>query len=95
MALSKKDQEDYDVRVGGPVTDEAPTKDDQFGAVTGDAGHEDSPVRTARPDVPIAAVMAGGVGSHKPADPAVFGPDGRLLADVKVADNTDAAAPKK
>jgi hypothetical protein len=49
-----------------PVTTEAPAQDDKVGAVIGDAGPEDSPVRTQRPDQPIAAVMAGGVGSHKP-----------------------------
>jgi hypothetical protein len=48
-----------------PVTEQAPAQDDQQAAVVGDAGHEDSPVRTARPDVPIAAVMAGGVGRHR------------------------------
>lgn len=74
-----------------PVTTEAPAQDDQVGAVIGDAGPEDSPVRTQRPDQPIAAVMAGGVGSHKPADPDKFDRDGRYKGDVEVADNTDAA----
>lgn len=95
MALSKKDLEQYDIRVGGAVTDEAPAKDDQIGAVTGDASSEDSPVRTARPDVPIAAVMAGGVGEHRPTDSKVHDRDGRYVGDVTVADNTDAAASKK
>lgn len=74
-----------------PVTTETPAKDDQVAYVVGDAGHEDSPVRTARPDVPIAAVLASGAGEHKPADPDVYDRDGRPLA---VADG-DAQAKRK
>lgn len=66
-----------------PVTTEAPSKDDQVAYVVGDAGHEDSPVRTSRPDVPIAAVLAAGAGEHKPADPDVFDRDGRPRAVVE------------
>jgi len=94
MSLSKKDVEEFDPRIGGAVTDEAPSMDDKHGAVFGDASSEDSPVRTSRPDVPIAAVMAGGVGSHKPADPDVYGPDGRYLGNIEIADNTPASGKK-
>ena len=92
MATSKKDltaSEDFDPRIGGAVTEEAPAKDDQVAAVTGDASHEDSPVRTSRPDVPIAAVMAGGVGAHRPPDPEIYDSAGRYKGSITVADNTD------
>lgn len=74
-----------------PVTHEAPAQDDKVGAVIGDASPEDSPVRTQRPDQPIAAVMAAGVGEHKPPDPDKFDRDGRYKGAVELADNTDAA----
>lgn len=98
MALSKAQKDmasqDYDPRIGGPVTEEAPAKDDQVAAVTGDASHEDSPVRTSRPDVPIATVMAGGVGRHLPPDPEIYDEMGRYRGPVKVADNTPDADKK-
>jgi hypothetical protein len=94
MALSKAQKEALETETY-PVTDEAPAQDDKVGAVIGDAGPEDSPVRTQRPDQPIAAVMAGGVGEHKPADPDVFDRDGRYRGDVTVADNTDAETREK
>ena len=95
MAQSKAQKKD-DLREDAyPVTEDAPTRDDQIGAVVGDAGPEDSPVRTQRPDQPIAAVMAGGVGEHKPPDSDVHDPDGRFKGDVTVADNTDAAEREK
>lgn len=40
--------------------------------------HEMPPVRSSRPDVPLAQVMAAGAGEHTPPDPDVWGPDGRL-----------------
>lgn len=91
MAQSKatKPNDDLTTEVY-PVTTEAPAQDDKIGAVVGDAGPEDSPVRTQRPDQPIAAVMAGGVGEHKPPDLDKFDRDGRYKGDVTVADNTDA-----
>lgn len=94
MATSKK-KDQFPADDPYPVTDEAPAQDDQQGAVIGDASHEDSPVRTSRPDVPIAAVMAGGVGEHKPPDPDVFDADGRFKGDIEVADNTDPAEAEK
>lgn len=96
MALSKAQKEALSEETY-PVTEEAPAQDDKVGAVIGDAGPEDSPVRTQRPDQPIAAVMAGGVGEHKPADPDLFDRDGRYVGPVQVADNedTDASAREK
>lgn len=93
MALSKANKtNEFDPSEAYPVTDQAPAQDDQTAAVVGDASHEDSPVRTARPDVPIAAAMAGGVGQHRPPNPDEFDRDGRPIGDIKVADNTDAEA---
>lgn len=90
MAQSKKSSLDFDPADAYPVTHEAPAQDDQQAAVVGDASHDDSPVRTSRPDVPIAAVMAGGVGQHRPPDPDKFDRDGRPIGEIQVADNTDA-----
>ena len=75
-----------------PVTEDAPKQDDQVGAVIGDADHEDPPVRTARPDTPIAASLAAGAGEHKPPDPEQFDRDGRPKGDIDVADNEDLVA---
>lgn len=86
--MAKKDEK-FDASETYPVTREAPAQDDKQSAVTGDAGPEDSPVRTQRPDQPIAAVMAGGVGQHRPPDSDQFDRDGRFIGDVKVADNED------
>ena len=87
-ATTKKDEQALREEVY-PVTDQAPARDDQIGAVVGDAGPEDSPVRTQKPDQPIAAVMAGGVGEHKPPDSDEFDRDGRYTGKVTVADNTE------
>jgi hypothetical protein len=96
MAQSKAKQQEEALRTEAyPVTEEAPAQDDQVVAVIGDAGPEDSPVRTQRPDQPIAAVMAGGVGSHKPADPDKFDRDGRYIGPVEVADNEDPSASER
>jgi hypothetical protein len=38
---------------------------------------EDPPLHTARPDVPIAQVLASGAGEHTPPDPKEFDKDGR------------------
>lgn len=42
-----------------------------------DAKPEDPPVRAAKPDTAIAQTLAAGAGEHTPADPKMFGPDGR------------------
>lgn len=92
MAQSKAKQDEALREETYPVTEQAPAQDDKVGAVIGDASPEDSPVRTQRPDQPIAAVMAGGVGEHKPADPEKFDRDGRYIGPVEVADNEDTDA---
>jgi hypothetical protein len=45
--------------------------------VPNDAQLEDPPVRTARPDVPIAVSSAVGAGQHVPPDPEKYTPEGR------------------
>jgi hypothetical protein len=95
MATSKastKKDDDLGPEVAYPVTHTAPKEDDKVAYVVGDADHEDAPVRTARPDVPIAAVLAAGAGEHKPPDPDKFDRDGRPKGDIEVADNTRIAA---
>ena len=42
-----------------------------------DAEMEDDPVRTGRPDVPVAVTLATGAGAHTPPDPDKVAPDGR------------------
>ncbi len=95
MALSKAQKDKVDEADVYPVTEAAPSQDDKVGAVIGDASPEDSPVRTQHPDKPVAAVMVGGVGSHKPVESDKFDRDGRFVGDVELADNTDASAREK
>lgn len=40
--------------------------------------NEQPPVRSSRPDVPLAQTLVAGAGEHTPPDPDVWGPDGRL-----------------
>jgi hypothetical protein len=56
---------------------------------------EQPPVRTGRPDTPIAQTMAAGAGAHTPPDPDVFGPDGRPrnADDVGATDENENARP--
>lgn len=49
---------------------------------------EQPPVRTSRPDTPIAQTLAAGAGEHTPPDPEVWGPDGRLLDNPADADTS-------
>jgi hypothetical protein len=42
-----------------------------------DKESEAPPLHTARPDVPIAQVLAAGAGEHTPPDPKVFDSEGR------------------
>jgi hypothetical protein len=66
-------------RPDGPIlTTEPPKKADQTSSpVPNDAELEDPPVRTTRPDVPIAVSLATGAGQHEPPDPKKYHPDGR------------------
>lgn len=93
MAQSKATKKDeFSAEEAYPVTEDAPKQDDKVAYVVGDAEHEDPPVRTARPDTPIAASLAAGAGEHRPPDPDQFDRDGRPKGEVEVADNEDLVA---
>lgn len=51
----------------------------------------DPPVRTNRPDVPIAQSLKAGAGEHTPPDESEVGPDGRPVYDEKAASEKDEA----
>jgi len=64
------------------VTNETPAEaDEKSEPNASDAKPNDPPVRTNRPDVPIAQVLASGAGEHKPVDDPNIGADGRFYAD--------------
>lgn len=44
---------------------------------------EQPPVRTGKPDTPVAQTLTAGAGEHTPPDPKVFGPDGRPRSDAE------------
>ncbi len=50
----------------------------EVGPSAPDTEHEAPPLHTARPDVPIAQVLAAGAGEHTPPDPKVFDAEGRV-----------------
>ena len=49
------------------------------------------PVRTNRPDVPIAQALAAGAGEHTPPDESEVGPDGRPVYDEAKASKAEPA----
>jgi hypothetical protein len=67
-------------RADGPIlTAEPPAEADKSSyAGPGDAEAEQPPVRTTRPDVPIAVSMATGAGQHVPPDPDKYDAEGRV-----------------
>ncbi len=72
------------------TTTETPSKADessQPGPYAGEGAPalNDPPVRTNRPDVPIAAALADGAGAHTPPDASEVGPDGRAVYDEVAA----------
>lgn len=69
---------------GAILTSEPKRSADKTSASGGEAYPEDPPVRTTRPDVPIAVSMATGAGQHVPPDPEEYRPDGRVrdIADA-------------
>lgn len=68
------------------VTKETPAKADETSVPNAtDAKSNQPPVRTHRPDVPIAQVLGAGAGEHMPPDDPHIGQDGRWYADVKDA----------
>jgi hypothetical protein len=50
----------------------------EVGPSAPDTEHEAPPLHTARPDVPIAQVLASGSGEHTPPDPKEFDAEGRV-----------------
>lgn len=55
--------------------------DKTAGPYVDDAEANDPPLRTNRPDVPIASSLATGAGAHKPNTDPSIGPDGRPVQD--------------
>jgi hypothetical protein len=71
---------------GVTVTDETPAGADETSApVDNDAKANDPPVRTNRPDVPIAQVLGAGAGAPEVNDDPNIGADGRFYADADEA----------
>ena len=66
-------------RTDGPILTAEPKReaDKTSAPVNNDAQPEDPPVRTTRPDVPIAVALATGAGQHEPPDPEKYTPEGR------------------
>ncbi len=81
MAESKKsDIEDVEVIVSSvqSITKSTPAEADKSSLPNADdAKSEDPPVRAAKPDTPIAQVLAAGAGEHTPPDPKEYAPSGR------------------
>lgn len=82
MANEKKIKEGDDVSVAAvqSVTEVTPAEADKSPLPNAmDAKTDDPPVRSGKPDIPIAQVLAAGAGEHTPPDPKEYGPDGRPL----------------
>jgi hypothetical protein len=76
------------------VTEETPAEADKTSVPNAmDADMNDPPVRTHRPDVPIAQVLGAGAGAHLPPDDPHIGQDGRWYADAKDAKATFLGVP--
>lgn len=89
---AKKDIEEVEQAVGvGSVTTNAPANADKTSnPVNNDAEANQPPVRTNRPDVPIAQTLAAGAGAHEGrelnddgVDKDGIDADGRVVADSK------------
>lgn len=82
MAESKdkiKDGPDVGVAAVQSITEATPAEADRSPLPNAmDAKTDDPPVRSGKPDVPIAQVLAAGAGEHTPPDAKVYGPDGRM-----------------
>jgi hypothetical protein len=69
----------HNVAVGRVVTDVAPSDSDKDSYPHGTgAKYDDPPVRTSRPDIPIAESLGSGAGEHVPPNPDVYRDDGRI-----------------
>lgn len=75
-----------------PIVDDSPTavdkapkaqkQDDKHPAVVGDAELHDPPLRTPRPDVPVAQRLADGAGQHQPLVEEDVDEQGRYVGEV-------------
>jgi hypothetical protein len=60
------------------TTEVTPAEQDKTSAPNAlDAKNEDPPVRTSKPDTPIAQTLTAGAGAHTPPDPNEYDPMGR------------------
>lgn len=68
------------------TTEEVPAKADESSYPgPNDAEIDQPPVRTHRPDVPIAQTLVAGAGEHQPPDPKEVDAQGRAIYDEKAA----------
>lgn len=88
MATSKKDIDTDAAGLGvHSVTTATPAEADKTSVPNAlDGKANDPPVRTNRPDVPIAQVLAAGAGAHLPPDDPHIGRDGRYYANLEDAE---------
>lgn len=92
-AKSEKDADGFELASGPATTvtttDVTPAEADKTSAPNAnDAKANQPPVRTNRPDVPIAQVLTSGAGAHTPPDDPHIGSDGRFYADADEAKAT-------
>ncbi len=89
MAMSKKFDEVQQAAGSVSVTMETPANADKTSnPVNNDAKPNQPPVRTYRPDVPIAQVLGAGAGAPEYVDDPNLGSDGRFYADADEAKAT-------
>jgi hypothetical protein len=90
MATKKDKMEEVSaVAPAVTVTTETPAQaDTTSNPIPNDAKANEPPVRTNRPDVPIAQVLGAGAGAHEPEDDPHVGADGRFYADADEAKAT-------
>jgi hypothetical protein len=77
-------------RTDGPILTAEPSHGADKTSIPGPSypPAEDPPVRTTRPDVPIAVALASGAGEHTPPDLEKYTPDGRPR-DLPGSDESD------
>lgn len=95
MAEAKKKIDEHEIAAASSVvstTEATPSVADESSAPGPYSGADkpkvnDPPVRTNRPDVPIAQSLVAGAGAHDPPDENEVGPDGRPVYDEAKAAN--------
>lgn len=99
MADKKPKIDEHEIAAASAVvstTDSTPSAADETpapGPYTGEGKPKinDPPVRTNRPDVPIAQSLASGAGEHTPPDEGDVQPDGRPVYDEQAASEKNEA----